>query len=287
MRTQTLTSLFGLQLNGIDLRSLSPSDQQTVINAGNRNGVVYIPKQHLSEKEQLAFTELFGTIRVLRANRHRKSMRPPGIVEISNVDPKGNIIPPDDAMLRFSNGNQLWHSDYSYTKDWAAQSILYALDAVTDGGETEFANTEAAYDALPVAEKARLSRLIATHDQFQSRIKTGYTDFTEEEYQLSPPVEHPLITTHPITGRKALLIGSHVSAINGMSREASETLLAELVAHSTQPQFVYSHRWTRGDVVIWDNRNTLHRGRPADPKERRVMRRTAVKKPFPKQPSLQ
>ncbi len=277
MKTETLKPLFGRRIEGIDARALLPGQRDAVVEAGNRNGVVHIPGQNLSEEEQLTFTEIFGTIRVLRLNRHRKSQRPPGIVEISNVDADGNILSPDADMLRFSKGNQLWQSDYSYTQDWAAQSVLYAIEAVSDGGETEFASTEAAYDALPEAEKARLGRLTATHDRFRSRIKSGYTDFADQDYWLTLPVQHPMVTTHPVTGRKALLVGSHVSAIEGMSEASCEALVGELITHCTQPQFVYTHRWTPGDIVIWDNRSTLHRGRPADPMERRVMRRTAVK----------
>ncbi|MDE0345309.1 MAG: TauD/TfdA family dioxygenase [Boseongicola sp.] len=276
MKVTPLARAFGLRVEGVDVRNLSDSERGEIIRAGNAAGVVHIPGQSLSEAEQLEFTRLYGRVRVLRVNRARNSQRPPGIVEISNVDADGNIVPPGNDMIRFSKGNMMWHSDYSYTADWAAQSILHALEAASEGGETEWASTEAAYDALPEAEKARLSRLTATHDRFHSRIKNGFTDFTEEDYKLTPPVLHPLVTTHPVTGRKALLLGSHVSAIEGMNEAETEALVAELTAHCCQPEFVYSHVWTPGDIIVWDNRSTLHRGRPADPTERRVMRRTAV-----------
>ena len=273
---EPLTPCFGLRITGVDLTALDAGQEQAIIDAGNRAGVVHIPGQNLSEREQLDFTALFGPIRVLRVNKARRSKAQAGVVEISNVDAAGRVVSPDAEILRFSRGNLLWHSDYSYTRERAAQSILHALEAARTGGETEWASTEAAYTALPEAEKARLGRLTATHDRFHSRIKSGYTDFSEEEYRLTPPVRHPLVITHPVTRRKALLVGSHVSGIDGMSEAECETLVAELVAHCTQTRFVFSHRWTPGDVVIWDNRSTLHRGRLADPTERRVMRRTAV-----------
>ena len=287
MKISALKPAFGLRIDSIDVRHLTEAERDEIIRAGNTAGVVHIPGQSLSEEEQLAFTEIFGRIRVLRVNRARNSQRPPGIVEISNIDANGNLVPPSNDMLRFSKGNMMWHSDYSYTADWAAQSILYALEAVSKGGETEWASTEAAYDALPQAEKVRLSKLTTTHDRFHSRIKNGYNEFTEEDYRLTPPVPHPLVTTHPVTGRKALLLGSHLSKIDGMSEEETEELVAELTEHCCQPEFVYSHRWTPGDIVIWDNRSTLHRGRPADPTERRVMRRTAVFSPGAEGPEVQ
>ena len=276
MKVTPLTKAYGLRIEGVDVRRLSDAEREEIIRAGNMAGVLHIPGQALSEEEQLEFTRNYGRVRVLRLNRARNSQRPPGIVEISNVDAEGNVVPPTNDMMRFSRGNMMWHSDYSYTAERAAQSILYALEAVSVGGETEWASTEAAYDVLPDGEKVRLLKLTATHDRFHSRIKSGFTEFTEEDYRLTPPVSHPLVTTHPVTGRKSLLLGSHVSAIDGMTEAEAMTLAAELIEHCTQPEFVYTHSWTQRDIVVWDNRSTLHRGRPADPSERRVMRRTAV-----------
>ncbi len=287
MKVTTLHPAFGLKIEDVNVKSLSHAERDEIIKAGNTAGIVHIPGQSLSEQEQLDFTSIFGRIRILRVNRARDSKRPPGIVEISNIDAEGKIVPPSNDMLRFSKGNMMWHSDYSYTADWAAQSILYALEAVRKGGETEWASTEAAYDALPQTEKDRLGMLTATHDRFHSRIKSGFTDFTEEDYKLTPPVPHPLVTTHPVTGRKSLLLGSHVSAIDGMTEAEAEALVAELTEFCEQPQFVYAHSWTPGDIIVWDNRSTLHRGRPANPTERRVMRRTAVFSPGVEGPEVQ
>ncbi|MYI68461.1 MAG: TauD/TfdA family dioxygenase [Boseongicola sp. SB0673_bin_14] len=134
MKVTPLARAFGLRVEGVDVRNLSDSERGEIIRAGNAAGVVHIPEQSLSEAEQLEFTRLYGRVRVLRVNRARNSQRPPGIVEISNVDADGNIVPPGNDMIRFSKGNMMWHSDYSYTADWAAQSILHALEAASEGG---------------------------------------------------------------------------------------------------------------------------------------------------------
>ncbi len=279
MQTEPLTDGFGLRITGVDVTALSDDQRDCIVEASNREGVLHLPGQTLTDAEQLAFTGLFGEVRTLRANRHRASKRPPGIVEISNVDADGNLMEPDAKTLQFSKGNRLWHSDYSYTQERAAQSLLYAEEAVNEGGETEFADMQGAYDALPEREKQRLEGLVGVHDRFHSRLRSGYTDFTEEERAAAGSAKHPLISVHPVTGRRSILIGSHVSAIIGMDDGAAEALLSGLLQHATQPQFVYRHTWAPGDLIIWDNRSTLHRGRPADPGQRRVMRRTAVHDP--------
>ncbi len=276
MTVEPLAETFGVRISGVDVRRLTEAERDRLVDAANTSGVVHVPDQSLTDEEQIAFTETFGPLRLLRVNKARASKRPPGIVEISNVDADGNLIPPDSDVLRFSKGNRLWHSDYSYTAEHAAQSVLYAEEAAESGGETEFADMAAAHDALPPEEQRRLATMTATHDRFHSRIKSGFTDFTAEDYARTPPAKHPLVSVHPVTGRRSLLIGSHVSAIDGMSEPETESLVAELLAHATQPRFVYRHRWSPGDVIVWDNRSTLHRGRPADPSERRVMRRTAA-----------
>ena len=197
-----LTGSFGVRITGVDVRRLAPREHAARIDAANRSGVVHIPDQILSDTEQLAFTELFGPIRILRVNHARTSKRPPGIVENPDVDAEGKLIPPDSQVLRFSKGNRLWHLDHSYTERHAAQPILFAEEAVSKGGETEFADMAAAHDALPATVQQRLAGLTAGHDRFQFRIKSGFMDFTAEEYARSPPVAHPLVSIHPTTGRK-------------------------------------------------------------------------------------
>lgn len=287
MQIDPLMPSFGVKITGVDVNSLTAGQAEAILEAGNTQGIVLIPGQSLTDAQQLEFTGLFGKVRVLRLNKHRASKRPPGIVEISNVDAQGNLVMPDNPMVHFSKGNQLWHSDYSYTPQWAAQSFLYAEEAVDGGGETEFADMASACEALPEREQANLERLVATHDRFHSRIKSGYTDFTQAERDASPPGRRTLVTAHPVTGRKVICIGSHVSAIDGMTSEQTEALVGQLLAHATQPQFVYTHQWRPGDLILWDNRSTLHRGRPADPTQRRVMRRTAVHNPATQEPHHQ
>lgn len=276
MRTEQLTEVFGVKITGIDVMSMSGEERQAILVLANSAGVVLLPGQDLTQQDQLRFTQTFGPVRILEANPGKKVTTLPGIVGISNLDANGNPVAPDAKAMRFSKANMLWHSDYSYTQDWSAQSMLYAEQAVSSGGETEFASSEAAYLALPEEDKARFQGMTAVHDLLLARRREGFGDFNDEDRARLPPARHPLVPRHPVTGKKSLLLGSHLCGVDGMTQEESDQLITELTAFATQPKFVYSHRWTPGDLLIWDNRSTLHRGRPADPGEPRVMRRTAV-----------
>jgi alpha-ketoglutarate-dependent 2,4-dichlorophenoxyacetate dioxygenase len=157
-------------------------------------------------------------------------------------------------------GNRLWHTDSSFKAPSGYASLLYARSVAPIGGHTEFADLRAACDALPAEKRARLQGLVARHSLLYSRRRLGFTEFTPEEQAAFAPVRRPLVRRIPESGRESLYIASHIGAIEGMADGEAEALLAELIAHATQRQFVYTHRWRVGDLVMWDNRCTMHRG---------------------------
>jgi alpha-ketoglutarate-dependent taurine dioxygenase len=174
-------------------------------------------------------------------------------------------------------GTVEWHTDLSFQARPALATILFGLEVAREGGETEFCDLEAAWDALPASEQRRLAGLRCVHDLAASRRRSGDTPLTERQRREAPPVEHPLVRTHPETGRKVLYLSSHIDYVIGMSEKESDALLAELVAHATAPPRTIRHRWTAGDVVMWDNRCTMHRAAAYDlAEERRIVQRTVV-----------
>ena len=180
----------------------------------------------------------------------------------------------------FGLANQLWHTDASFKKVTAKYSLLHAHTVAPEGGETQFADMRAAYDALPQKMKDRIDGLTAEHCIATSRAKLGFDAFSEEERRALPPVHHSLVRVHPVTGRKALYLASHASHIVEMPLPEGRMLIHDLMEHATQPQFVYTHRWQVGDLVIWDNRCTMHRARPFEADQyKRDMRRATVMDP--------
>jgi alpha-ketoglutarate-dependent 2,4-dichlorophenoxyacetate dioxygenase len=199
------------------------------------------------------------------------------LVDISNLDEKNAVLAAQDRRRMFALGNQLWHTDSSFKKTPAKYSLLHAHTVTPEGGETQFVDTRAAYDALPERMKMRIETLQAEHSIFVSRGKLGFTEFSEEERRANPPVHRRLVRVHPGSGRKALYLASHASHIVGQPVPDGRMLIHELMEHATQPQFVHTHKWAPGDLVMWDNRCTMHRGRPYDEvNHRRDMRRATV-----------
>jgi len=183
----------------------------------------------------------------------------------------------DSRQRMFQLGNRLWHTDSSFKRVPALASLLYARSIPPVGGHTEFADERAAYDALPEEMKRRLDSLVAEHSIFNSRARLGFTSFSDEERAGLPPVPQVLVRTHPESGRKSLYLASHAGRIFGMGEEEGRALIDQLVAHATQPQFVYTHRWRVHDLVIWDNRCTMHRGADFDDlRWKRDMQRATV-----------
>lgn len=271
----------GAELRGIDLtRPVAPEDFAEIDAAFSRYGVLVFPSQPVTDEQQLAFSRLFGPLEVNPNYAGAKMRLRPDIADISNLDAEGRVLARDDRRNLFNLGNQLWHTDSSFKHIPAKCSLLSARELPTPGpmggGETEFADLRAAWDALPETKKRQLDGLVVEHSIFRSRSQIGFADFNDEIFKQLPPVRQALVRHHPASGRTSLYLASHASHIIGWPVEEGRALIEELIAFATQPQFVYQHRWTVGDLVMWDNRCTMHRGRPYDDTQRRVLHRTTV-----------
>ena len=258
-----VTPQFAAEIGDIDLSQ--PLDAETlraVRDAFARYAVLAFPAQTLTVQQHLAFAKNFGPLEVTvqRALRNEKLRVREEIADIANMDADGNVWKKDARIRLFQMGNRLWHTDSSFKAPTGYASMLYARSVAPIGGHTEFADMRAAYDALPGAKKSRLQGLIAEHSLIHSRRKLGFTTFTPEEMTAFAPVRRPLVRRVPESGRESLYVASHIGRIGGMADAEAEALVAELIAHATQRQFVYTHRWRVGDLVMWDNRCTMHRG---------------------------
>jgi alpha-ketoglutarate-dependent 2,4-dichlorophenoxyacetate dioxygenase len=268
---------FFAEISGIDLRRPVPAAVFAEIEAAfARYAVLVFPGQPLSDEEQIAFGELFGSLEVNPNYAGQRMRLRPDIADISNLDADGRLLPRASHRNLFNLGNQLWHTDSSFKHVPAKCSLLSARELPGEGGETEFADLRAAWDALPEAEKRRLDGLVVEHSIFRSRSLIGFAEFNDEISGELPPVRQALVRRHPAAGCTSLYLASHASHIVGWPVEAGRRLIEELIAFATQPQFVHRHHWTVGDLVIWDNRCTMHRGRPYDERQRRVLHRTTV-----------
>ena len=269
---------FVARVTGLDLSNqLDEGDFGQVRDAFHRYAVVIFPEQALTDDEQIAFSERFGPLEVsLRKDRQRR-IDNPRISDISNVDEKDRVFDPDDERAIYNAGNRLWHSDSSFKRVPAMASLLSGREVPPEGGETEYADLRGAWDALPADRQRGLPSLVAEHSFVYSRGLIGYDQFTDAERAAVPPVPQAVVRTHPATGRKSLYLGSHASHILCRPVDEGRALLGELLEFATQPQFVYRHVWRQHDLVMWDNRCVLHRGRPWDERRyRRVMHRTTV-----------
>jgi len=271
----------GAEVRGVDLtRLVMPEVFAEIEAAFDRYGILVFPDQPVTDEQQLAFSRLFGPLEVNPNYAGAKMRLRPDVADISNLDPEGQVLARDDRRNLFNLGNQLWHTDSSFKRVPAKCSLLSARElpgpGPMGGGETEFADLRAAWDALPEARQRELDGLVVEHSIFRSRSQIGFADFNDEIFKELPPVRQALIRHHPASGRTSLYLASHASHIVGWPVEEGRALIEELIAFATQPQFVYQHRWTVGDLVIWDNRCTMHRGRPYDDTQRRVLHRTTV-----------
>lgn len=274
-----LHPLFVARIDGADLtQPFTPETFAPIQAAMDQYGAIVIKGPTLTQEQQIAFAQNFGTLEgdtILKTDR--KMRIAPQLADISNLDEKNKVFGHNDRRRMFNLGNQLWHTDSSFKRIPAKYSGLHAHSVTPEGGETQIADTRAAHDALPQKLKDQIEDLVSEHSIFCSRQKLGFTDFTEEERAALPPVHRPLVRKHPASGRKAIYVASHSSHILGMEVPDGKMLLRELIEHCTQREFVYTHKWEVGDLLIWDNRCTLHRGRPFDEaKHRRDMRRATV-----------
>ena len=275
-----VTQSFAAEIGGVDLsQPLSGDDEAAIKAAFWKYAVLVFPDQELTPQQHIDFSRKFGPIetdRVLdqKVTPHRLD---PSFADISNLAPDGRIWAEGSRQRMYKAGNRLWHTDSSFKFRPGLCSLLYSRTVAPVGGRTEFADQRAAYDALPDAIKQRLQGLVAEHSIATSRRKSGFTEFNADENRRLPPVPQVLVRTIPENGRKSLYVASHAGRIFGMPDDKGRALLDELIAHTTQHQFVYSHRWRPLDLVMWDNRCTLHRGTDYDDlRWVRDMRRTTV-----------
>jgi alpha-ketoglutarate-dependent 2,4-dichlorophenoxyacetate dioxygenase len=260
-----VTEHFAAEIGDVDLSTpLAPEQFAEIDAAFNRYSVLVFPDQHLSTDQHLEFARNFGPLETtIHATRADAKLRVRAeIADVSNLSPGDEIWGKESRKRMFEMGNRMWHTDSSFRRLPAKASLLYSRSIPPVGGHTEFADMRAAYDALDGETKQRLRGLVAEHAIMYSRKKLGFTDFSDEENQMLPPVPQALVRKHPGSGRMGLYLASHAGRIFGMGEDEGKALLLQLIDHATQRQFVYSHRWRVHDLVIWDNRCTMHRGKP-------------------------
>lgn len=271
-----LTEAFGARVYGVRIAAgVNEADFAEIVRLFNDYSVLVLPQQEMTDAQQIAFSRRFGP---LEATVPTNAGAGTEIALISNVDPlTDEIIPPTDARMVFNSGNEMWHSDSSFKRVPAMASLLSGREVPPEAGHTEFASMRVAYEALPEARKRQIESLVAIHDFAYSRGLVAPNLIGETQKRETPPVPQAVIRRNPYNGRKNFFAGAHASYIRGMPIAIGRALLQELTAFATQPQFVYVHRWQPDDLVMWDNRCCLHRGRPWDKaKYRRVMHRTTV-----------
>lgn len=264
MKIHPVSDTFAAEVGDVDLSAALPGEQFAELAAAfNRYAVLIFPDQHLTTEQHLAFASRFGPLETtIHASRSDAQLRVrPEIADVSNLS-KGDVIWDGESRKRmFELANRLWHTDSSFRRIPAKASLLYARSIPPVGGQTEFSDLRAAYDALPPELQQRLHGLVAEHAIMYSRRKIGFADFSDEENNALPPVPQTLVRRHAGSGRMSLYLASHAGRILGMSDAEGQALLQFLIDHATQAQFVYLHRWRVHDLVMWDNRCTMHRGR--------------------------
>lgn len=273
-----LHPLFVGEVDGIDLaRPLADAAFATLDEAINRYAVLVFHGQRLDDDALLAFGRRFGPISAPRNLRSGHRLKHAEIADISNLNARNELRRRDDHRRLDGLGNQLWHSDASFRPISGALSMLHAHVVPPSGGDTEFADLRAAWDDLDPGLRSTVEGLTAVHSIFHSRGQLGHTDYTEAERAALPDVRHPVVRTHPGSKRRTLYIGSHASHIVGWPMPEGRLLLRDLMDHATDRRFVHAHKWQVGDLVIWDNRCTLHRGRRYDDAtHRRDLRRVTT-----------
>ena len=273
MKIEPTSATLGAYITGIDLARLDDGAFRSVRDAWHEYAVLIFPGQYLSDDEHVAFALRFGRLE----HGLKRSSRRGGPGRFSNVLADGTLADPDSLQVRFQAGNMQWHSDSSYKRIGAKASILAAHRVPGEGGETEWADMRAACEALEPATRDWLSHRAAVHSYLFSHTWHGGQELLNaRELDALPPVEHALIKTHPATGRRSLFVGRHASHIVGEDIDDGRRLLRELTTSACQPPRTHRHRWQPGDIVIWDNRCVLHRGRPWPLDQARVMARSTV-----------
>jgi alpha-ketoglutarate-dependent 2,4-dichlorophenoxyacetate dioxygenase len=268
------------EVSGCDLARPLTSDAVAAIEAGmDQYAVLVFHDQRITDEQQMAFTRNFGTLEKTGAGNITKPHEyrlQPEMIDVSNLDRDHKPLARDDRRRMFNLGNRLWHSDSSFRAIPAKYSLLSGRIIVERGGNTEFADMRAAYDALDADTKAEIEDLICEHSLIYSRGALGFTELSEEERAKFAPVRQRLVRTHPVSGRKSLYLSSHIGTIVGWPMPEARAFIRDLIDHATLPQFVHVHKWRQYDFVMWDNRQTMHRVRRFDETQVRDMRRTTV-----------
>jgi alpha-ketoglutarate-dependent 2,4-dichlorophenoxyacetate dioxygenase len=270
---------FAGEVSGIDWRKVPTPEQAEAVHRGmDQFGVLVFRDQDIDDEQQVAFSRALGPLEsatgdIAKPEERRLSM---DVNDISNVDKDNKVVARDDRRRLFGLGNQLWHSDSSFKDVPAKYSILSARIIPDKDGNTEFADMRAAYDALDDKTKAEVSDLICRHSQIFSRGILGFTDFTDDERVKWAPVRQRLVRRHPRSGRLSLYLSSHAGEIEGWPVPEARAFLRDLNEHATQRQFVYAHVWRPHDIVMWDNRATMHRARRYDHTKVRDLHRTTL-----------
>jgi alpha-ketoglutarate-dependent 2,4-dichlorophenoxyacetate dioxygenase len=283
LETRPLSTSFAAEVSGLDVRNpIDTAARDALWAAIDRYAVLILRDQRLTDAQLRDFAARFGPLEIGRAAARpgRRRLAIPQIGDISNLDEDNKVRRLDDRRRLDSLGNRLWHTDASYMPVPVVLGILHAValppPSPFGNGETEFADMRAAYDALPNATQQAIDGLIVEHDVFWSRGQIGFTEFPPGERELYPPSPQRLVRLHPGSGRKTLYLSAHASHVVGWPAADGRLLLSDLTAHATQRQFVYNHTWRVGDLVIWDNRCTMHRGRPHDESQPRDLRRATT-----------
>src|SRR5215469_6040988 len=281
VQIRPLHPVFAGEVEGVDCRAPLDAPEVAAIDQGMAEyAVLLFRDQDLTDAQQIAFTRHFGELEHYATPGHIRRLGDerlgPGIADFSNLDRDGRIMSAEDRVWFFKLGDRLWHSDSSFRPVPAKYSILSGRVIPAWGANTEFADMRAAYDALDARGKAEVDDLVCEHSLLYSREAIGFTEFSPEEKAAFRPVRHPLVRTHPETGRKSLFLAAHAGAIVGWTIPEARMFLRDLTESATRPEFVYSHAWRRHDLVMWDNRATMHRARRFDRNEVRDVRRTTL-----------
>ncbi len=275
-----IRSAFAGEVSGVDLSLPLSREEAAAIEQGmDELAVLVFHDQPVTDEQQVAFSRNFGEIErslgssLMKMEERRLST---DLADVSNLGKDGKPLGRNDRTRLFNLGNRLWHSDSSFRAIPSKFSLLSGRIVADKGGHTEFADMRAAYDALDEETRAVVEDLVTEHSLIYSRGKLGFNELTDEERVTFTPVRQRLVRTHPVTGRKSLYLSSHIGGIVGWPVPEALDLIRELTEHATRPEFVYSHKWRANDLVMWDNRQTMHRVTRFDESKPRDMRRTTV-----------
>ena len=277
LATRPLHPLFGAEILGVDVKRVDEPTFREIGAAFDEHSVLLFRGQSLTDEEQIAFSQRFGPLETTIRSINTQDRTLPQIANLANVDAEDRLIPKGDKRNVFNAGNQMWHTDSSFKRVPALASLLSGREVPPEGGETQWASMRVAYERLPRDLQAALEDKVAIHSFAYSRGLIADDLLPPEHAAQVPPVPQAVVRANPVNGRKAYYVASHACEIVGMPTAEARALIRDLLERATRPELVYTHRWRAGDLVMWDNRCTLHRGRPWDESRyRRVMHRTTV-----------